>query len=114
MKLKKPLRLNVKRADSYLAIKNRVKTAEVRLLRGCIKSIKKDDMIYLAHGGDKVTIYVDKLKKFGSIEEMLENNLVKMASGGWRKKLDVKFYEQFYRADEIERHEVVVIFFRLG
>ena len=50
MKLAKPLRLTVKRLDSYTAIKNREKSAEVRLLRGCIRRLKKDDMVYSAMG----------------------------------------------------------------
>ena len=107
MKLAKPLRLTVKRLDSYTAIKNREKSAEVRLLRGCITRLKKDDMVYLAHGKEE-------LKIFGSIEEMLGNEIVKNAAGGSKRKLDSRFYEQFYRIDEMKRHNVAVIFFRLA
>ena len=114
MKLAKPLRLTVKRLDSYTAIKNREKSAEVRLLRGCITRLKKDDMVYLAHGKEEVKNYIDKLKIFGSIEEMLGNEIVKNAAGGSKRKLDSRFYEQFYRIDEMKRHNVAVIFFRLA
>ena len=36
MNVIKPPRLTVRRPDSYIAIERRGKTAEVRLLRGCI------------------------------------------------------------------------------
>jgi ASC-1-like (ASCH) protein len=113
MNVGKPLRLNVRRPDSYKAIKDKEKYAEVRLFRGCISRIKKDDIIYLSHGDDHLKIYVDKLKIFGSIEEMLENDLVKKAAGGIKRKLDIKFYEQFYRIEEIRDYKIAVIFFRL-
>lgn len=114
MNVGKPLRLNVRRPDSYKAIKDREKYAEVRLLRGCISRIKKDDMIYLSHRDEEVKIYVDKLKIFGSLEEMLENDLVKNAAGGSKRKLDMRFYEQFYRIEEMRDYKIAVIFFRLG
>ena len=92
MNVCKPLRLSVRRADSYKAIKDKDKYAEVRLLRGCISRIKKDDMIYLSHGDEQVKIYVDKLKIFPDFESMLENDLVKRAASS--TKLSSSFYEQ--------------------
>ena len=109
----KTLKLNVKRSDSYLAIKERKKTAEVRLLRGCINKIKKDDIIYLIHNGESLKIHVNKIDIYESIEKMLNNKTAKNASGGFRNNLDLNFYTQFYKPDEITNHKVAVIYLRL-
>lgn len=108
----KPLRLNIRREDSYRDIKRRLKNAEIRLLRGCISRIKKDDMIYLSHGKETIVIYVDRLKIFPDFESMLENELVKSAASS--TKLSRSFYEQFYDKSEMDKYDVVAIFFRLG
>ena len=113
MCVRRPLRLTIRREDSYRAIKEEVKYAEVRLFRGCIRNIKKDDHIYLSHNGENVLIHVDRLKIFPTIENMLENDLVNMATGLVNRKKDKKFYEQFYNRKEMESYNVAVIFFRL-
>lgn len=113
MSIPRKLRLNVKREESFRSIKAGSKRGEVRLLRGCIKVLKKNDIIYLVHRRDDMMVKICEIVRYDSIKSMLDSGDVNHAIFPDGKRVGIEFYNQFYKKEDIEKYEVVIILFNV-
>lgn len=107
-------RFKIRRKRTFKLIKNGIKWLEVRLERGIFANIKEDTVIELYNGCDNIRVMVTDIKRVNSIDELINDRLIRIGSTPEVSDKDIsKYYRQFYSEGALRSNKVIVLQIKL-
>jgi len=107
-------RFKIRRKRTFELIKNGTKWLEVRLERGIFANIKEDTVLELYNGCDNIRVIVVDIKRVNSIDELINDRLIRIGSTPEVSDKDIsKYYRQFYSEGALRRNKVIVLRIKL-
>ena len=107
-------RFKIRRKRTFDLIKNGTKWLEVRLERGIFANIKENTVLELYNGCDNIRVIVVDIKRVNSIDELINDRLIRIGSTPEVSDKDIsKYYRQFYSEGALRRTKVIVLRIKL-
>ncbi len=103
-------RFKIRRKRTFELIKKGIKWLEVRLERGVFANIKENMVLELYNGYDNIRVLVVDIKRVNSIDELINDRLIRIGSTPEVSDKDIsKYYRQFYSEGALRRNKVIVL-----
>lgn len=103
-------RFKIRRKRTFELIRTGLKWLEIRLERGFFAHIKENTVIELYNGCENVRVIVDDIKRLNSIDELINDRLMRIGSTPEVNDKDIKmYYKQFYSEGALRSNKVIVL-----
>ena len=110
-----PCRINIRRKDTFLNIKDGKKQIEGRLYKGMFKHIYPGDKLQVVHDNENVCIEIVKISIYPTMYTMLMNPHIREKCIPHLENIEdsYNYYCQFYNRKLLQKKSAIAIYFKL-